>query len=247
VVDIWGKQDVSGTLPQAFAGMTSNFLVHPQKQLVLYTIFMIVFWRLVFGSGRFRRSRPGFRLWPAQLPDSNCSLFQVPRRELSTLHACVDSPVLCGTVHPFIDTMPGKKRKAEKADESNAAAATSKTEGCPAQPAAAAAASKLDPYRFNTVRCFLFTSVGSAELAHWLLFQFGTLCHVEVPALDLPRVSKFFTDVFGWNFRPSGPEYSVFTSPGAWPCTCLWFRLPPLTHCFPLFAWIRHRHCGWIL
>ena len=34
--------------------------------------------------------------------------------------------------------------------------------------------------------------------------------YIELPAGDLPRINKFFTDLFGWTFTEYGPEYLAF-------------------------------------
>jgi len=39
------------------------------------------------------------------------------------------------------------------------------------------------------------------------------ICHFEIPAHDLNRVSKFYADVFGWNSFPMDDNYAFFKTP----------------------------------
>lgn len=34
--------------------------------------------------------------------------------------------------------------------------------------------------------------------------------YLELPALDLDRTKRFYSDVFGWQFEDYGPEYTSF-------------------------------------
>jgi len=44
--------------------------------------------------------------------------------------------------------------------------------------------------------------------------NFGSLCHVDIPAKDLERVKKFYTDVFSWKLTPFGSDYLMFSAGG---------------------------------
>lgn len=35
--------------------------------------------------------------------------------------------------------------------------------------------------------------------------------YLELPALDLPAIKRFYTSVFGWSFTDYGPRYSSFS------------------------------------
>jgi len=44
--------------------------------------------------------------------------------------------------------------------------------------------------------------------------NFGSLCHVDIPAKDLERVKKFYTEVFSWKLTPFGADYLMFSAGG---------------------------------
>ena len=38
------------------------------------------------------------------------------------------------------------------------------------------------------------------------------IAHVEIPVTDLEKSSKFYKDVFGWNFKPFGHDYLLYNN-----------------------------------
>ena len=38
--------------------------------------------------------------------------------------------------------------------------------------------------------------------------------YLELPAIDLSEVKRFFSSVFGWSFTDYGPDYTAFTDAG---------------------------------
>jgi predicted enzyme related to lactoylglutathione lyase len=38
----------------------------------------------------------------------------------------------------------------------------------------------------------------------------GKICYIEIPAVDIPRSSEFYAQVFGWKLRPRGDGHTAF-------------------------------------
>jgi len=44
--------------------------------------------------------------------------------------------------------------------------------------------------------------------------EHGKINYVEFPARDIPATKAFFQEVFGWNFKDYGPDYTAFANQG---------------------------------
>jgi predicted enzyme related to lactoylglutathione lyase len=51
----------------------------------------------------------------------------------------------------------------------------------------------------------------------------GAICHVEFRTPDLEEASKFYAEIFGWEFQPKGADEWMFATParGAGVCGCM--------------------------
>lgn len=43
-----------------------------------------------------------------------------------------------------------------------------------------------------------------------MTYQPGNICHVEIPAPDIPRLKAFYGAVFGWKFTPLHKGFEYF-------------------------------------
>jgi uncharacterized protein len=41
-------------------------------------------------------------------------------------------------------------------------------------------------------------------------FEPGNICHLEIPAPDIPRLKEFYARLFGWTFMPLHAGYEFF-------------------------------------
>ncbi|MCA8937247.1 MAG: VOC family protein [Planctomycetes bacterium] len=43
-----------------------------------------------------------------------------------------------------------------------------------------------------------------------MAFRPGNICHLEIPAPDIPKLKAFYAVVFGWSFAPMHEGYECF-------------------------------------
>lgn len=42
----------------------------------------------------------------------------------------------------------------------------------------------------------------------------GSVCHIEIPAPDMAKITAFYAAAFGWELVPMSPGYTLFITPG---------------------------------
>jgi len=69
-------------------------------------------------------------------------------------------------------------------------------------------------YYFEPMNDFVQASAEKKDHSH-VKYTPGQVCWVEIPAKDLERGKKFYTDAFDWTWQQHAPEYALFGYKGS--------------------------------